>query len=138
MNGRLLRFAAVGLLNTGADLLAFAMLTAAGCSVVTAQILAYGCGMLNSYLLNRSWTFGSGASRYRELPRFLLLNLAVLAFVAWLLEQLHAGAGLPLLPSKLLATGAGMIVNYAGSRCWVFGAGDYSTQARRKTRHDHS
>ncbi|MBO7747624.1 GtrA family protein [Paenibacillus sp. MWE-103] len=132
MNGRLLKFGAVGLLNTGADLLAFGALTAAGCPVLAAQALSYGCGMLNSYLLNRSWTFRSRAGRMQELPRFALLNLAVLAVVSWLLELLHAQAGLPLLPSKLLATGAGMLINYAGSRYWVFGARGPITEAKER------
>lgn len=137
MNGRLLKFGAVGLLNTGADLLVFTMLTSAGSSVLTAQILGYGCGMLNSYLLNRSWTFRSNASRTREMPRFLLLNLAVLACVAWLLEQLHTGAALPLLPSKLLATAAGMLLNYAGSRFWVFGVRGPTPGTRSEAHHEN-
>ncbi|QHW35199.1 GtrA family protein [Paenibacillus rhizovicinus] len=125
-----MKFGAVGLLNTGADLLVFTMLTAAGSNVVTAQIIAYACGMLNSYLLNRSWTFRSNASRSREMPRFILLNLVVLACVTWLLELLHSGAGMSLLTSKLAATGAGMLVNYAGSRFWVFGTRGYSSETR--------
>ncbi|QHT63074.1 GtrA family protein [Paenibacillus lycopersici] len=133
MTARLLKFGAVGLLNTGADFLVFAMLTAAGSPVLTAQAIAYACGMLNSYLLNRSWTFRSSASRTREMPRFIVLNLVVLACVTLVLEQLRTGAGLPLLLSKLLATGAGMIINYAGSRFWVFGARGYSSETRSDT-----
>lgn len=138
MNSRLLKFAAVGLLNTGADVLVFTMLTAAGSRVLIAQIIGYACGMLNSYLLNRRWTFRSNGSSYRELPRFLALNLVVLGLVSWMLESLHSGAGLSLIASKLLATGAGIIINYAGSRFWVFGARGYSSGARSEAQHEHS
>jgi len=44
-------------MNTVVDFAVFALLAAGGLSVLLAQWLAYGCGVLNSYLWNRRWTF---------------------------------------------------------------------------------
>ncbi|MFD1463637.1 GtrA family protein [Paenibacillus farraposensis] len=37
-------------------------------------------------------------------------------------QLLHTGTELPLALCKLIATAAGMIINYIGSRYWVFGS----------------
>ncbi|SEG73944.1 GtrA family protein [Paenibacillus sp. UNC499MF] len=117
----LMKFGLVGLLNTGVDFAAFLLLTAAGVPYLTGQIIAYLLGVLNSYMLNRSWTFRSrkGGST-REIAKFFLINLISLAVSAVLLQWAYSALGLPLITGKLAATFASSWINYAGSRYWVF------------------
>jgi len=55
--GRIVRFGAVGIVNTVITLAAFAVLVAAGCPAPAASALAFGAGAANGFFLNRRWTF---------------------------------------------------------------------------------
>src|SRR5262249_4918276 len=44
-----------------------------------ANVAAYACGMLNSFILNKRWTFEAGGLVGVQLRRFIILNLGVLA-----------------------------------------------------------
>lgn len=52
-----LKFCIVGGLNKAIDFLVFSFLSYLGVYYIIAQCVSYGCGVLNSYLLNRAWTF---------------------------------------------------------------------------------
>lgn len=120
---RLLKFGIVGLFNTGIDLLLFALLTSVGMPLLPAQWISYSGGTLNSYVWNRSWTFQSKSKRNgREIIRFIIVNLAALAVSSFMLEALHETMHMQLAVSKLMATAASILINYAGSRYWVFGS----------------
>ncbi|WP_325048410.1 GtrA family protein [Paenibacillus sp. CAA11] len=86
----LIRFGLVGVLNTAVDFIVFALLTYAGLPYLAAQCVAYSCGIANSYIVNRSWTFKAKSQRTgRELASFVLVNLGTLALVSALLAALH-------------------------------------------------
>jgi putative flippase GtrA len=55
--GRIVRFCLVGATNTVITFAAYAALTAAGCDAPVASAIAFGIGAINSYQLNRRWTF---------------------------------------------------------------------------------
>ncbi|WP_025720156.1 GtrA family protein [Paenibacillus sp. 1-18] len=121
----IIRFGMVGLVNTGVDYIIFMLLAWAGVPVLIAQIVSYSCGTANSYILNSKWTFNkqrSNDTHKSQLPKFIAINLIVLGLTALLLQLLHTGTELPLALCKLIATAAGMIINYIGSRYWVFGS----------------
>ncbi|MET3211428.1 UNVERIFIED_CONTAM: putative flippase GtrA [Paenibacillus sp. PvR008] len=120
----MIRFGMVGLVNTGVDYIIFMLLAWAGVPVVLSQIISYSCGTANSYILNSKWTFNKPApdTHKRQLPKFIVINLIVLGLISLLLQMLHSGTELPLAVCKLIATAAGMIINYIGSRYWVFGS----------------
>jgi putative flippase GtrA len=126
MNNRLaqmFKFGLVGALNTGVDFIVFTLLTAGGMAYMAAQFISYSCGVLNSYLLNRSWTFRGAAKRSGgEIFRFVAVNLAALATASVILNWLYGLSSLPLIVCKLVATAASVAINYAGSRYWVFGS----------------
>lgn len=115
---RLMKFGLVGLLNTGIDLGVFTLLIMGGMSVISAQIISYSCGVLNSYIMNSQWTFREERARKnRHAPlRFIIVNLAALAVSSVLLKVLYASS-----LCKLTATAVSILVNYAGSRYFVFG-----------------
>ncbi|WP_409341994.1 GtrA family protein [Paenibacillus sp. MBLB4367] len=123
-----LKFNIVGLLNTGIDMAVFFALTGLGVGYILAQTLSYACGMLNSYLWNRNWTFrqaGGSAGNHpkserKQIVRFIVLNGATLLLSIGLLYVLVTRMGMPAGLGKIVATACTLVVNFAGSRLWVF------------------
>ncbi|MFC4778673.1 GtrA family protein [Paenibacillus sp. GCM10023252] len=118
---KLIRFAIVGGMNTGIDFTVFFVLAWSGIPTLLSQIIAYTAGTANSYLWNRSWTFQvHNRAGFTELIRFLVLNAATLACSTALLYVLEDRLGMGLVLSKVAATAVSMVLNYIGSRLWVF------------------
>ena len=117
---KFIRFCITGGLNTLVDFAVFWVLTVPlQVSPYLSQILSYSAGMLNSYCINRSWTFGSKNRFFgSEMLRFLLVNLCVLGVsvgAIYLLAQ-----QLPMLAAKLFTTGITMILGFVLNRLVVF------------------
>ncbi len=118
---RFLRFCTVGVGNTAIDFTAFFLLTLGGIPYLLAQALAYAAGIVNSYFLNRRWTFRVvRKANALEAGRFIIVNGLSLLVSLGLLAVLHDENQLSLWLSKFIATGGGLVVNYIGSRLWVF------------------
>jgi putative flippase GtrA len=115
-----LKFCTVGAVNTGIDLAVFAVLSSWGFSLLMAHILSYTCGGLNSFLLNKSWTFKQSGQTSGQLTKFLLLNFLTLMITYGLMAWVYNLLALPMLICKLVAIGGGLVLNFAGSRLWVF------------------
>ena len=115
-----MRFCLVGVVNTGVDFTVFAVLSNLGVLLLVAQCVSYACGVLNSFLLNRTWTFKGHGQSHGQLIRFVALNLGTLTITYGLLVYFHNSLAWPLLVCKLLATGASLGINYVGSRLWIF------------------
>ena len=114
------KFCSVGAVNTGVDFAVFAVLSNMGVLLLVAQCVSYSCGVLNSFLLNRSWTFRGSSQSSGQLIRFLALNVCTLSITYGLLVYCHHALTWPLLVCKVFATGASVVFNYAGSRLWIF------------------
>lgn len=124
------RYVLVGLLNTALDLALFTLLAVGvGLAAVLANALSTVCVMTLSFFLNRAWVFRSGSSGVGTFVGFvavtlftgLLVQSAVIVAVIALAE-----AFTPALPTalvtpaaKVVAMGAGMVVNFLGYR-WLF------------------
>lgn len=121
--GKAGRFAAVGVVNTLVDFGVFTLLAQfLSVNVYAAQVAGYGAGVLNSYILNRSWTFRARDRFFSPaLVKFLVLSLCMLLFSTGMLYLFHGLAGIPKLPAKVIATGVTMVVNFLANRFWVFG-----------------
>jgi putative flippase GtrA len=115
-----IKFALVGLLNTGVDVTIFFLLTRAEVPYLAAQIVSYSCGAANSYLLNKLWTFRSCGLSYAEMVRFATVNLVSLGISVALLAFLHDQAGLGLAAAKAGATVCALAANFLGNKLWVF------------------
>ena len=115
------KFAVVGIANTLIDYGVFALLAQLlSVNVFLSQVISYSCGILNSYIFNRSWTFQSQSRFFSPaLVRFLVLNLCMLALSTGLLA-LFLQFGL----SKLVAKGCTVVVTmgvgFVVNRLWVF------------------
>lgn len=116
------KFALVGAANTLIDYGVFTLLTQwLGVGVYLANVIGYGCGMLNSYVWNRSWTFRSREGFFSPaLVRFVVLNLAMAGLSTALLYGFHDLMGLPELVAKGGATLLTLAVNFVCNRLWVF------------------
>lgn len=117
------RFAVVGLASNGLLYLAYLGLTAAGVPPKAAMTTLYVAGVLQTFVVNRRWTFEHRGAGRPALFRYgmvyaagYLLNLAAL-------EVLVTRMGMP-----HQAVQAAMILVVAGftfvmQRCWVFRPG---------------
>ncbi|WP_407306507.1 GtrA family protein [Desulfosporosinus sp. SB140] len=115
------KFCVVGAINTGIDFSMFAALSAWGVPLLPAHILSYSSGVINSFLLNRRWTFKESAPQpIGQLVRFVVLNLCTLTTTYGLLVWFHFAWGWPLLVSRLMAVAVSLVMNFGGSRLWVF------------------
>lgn len=116
-----IQFSIVGAINTVIDFGVFSLLLTKGCPIVWSQILSYGCGMLNSYIMNRSWTFKENKrNEYSEPLKYVVANVATLILVSVLIILFIHMVHLPVLIAKVICTGIGMGMNFISSKFWVF------------------
>ncbi len=118
----LLKFSAVGILNTLIDAaLYFGLTRWVGLAAVSAKALSYSAGMLNSYLLNSRFTFHSRGTSVRQVLLFISLNLGVLGVNAGVMALGYKILQLPELLVLAGATGASFLINFWFSKRVVFG-----------------
>ncbi|MCY9017006.1 GtrA family protein [Priestia megaterium] len=116
-----IKFALVGVVNTLIDFVVYALLTTIGVNYILAQWISYSAGILNSYVMNRKWTFErKEKSSKREVILFVIVNLITLSLTSFLLTVLYNKWGIPLLISKLLITIASVGINFIGTELFVF------------------
>lgn len=121
-----LKFNAVGLLNTLIDFAVFTLLHSLGMINTPAQIISYSAGTANSFFWNKKVTFRDRDRGNKEgfdrmqLVRFIVLNLLVLGISVLLIHILTDSLGIQVLIAKVLVTFVTVIINFFGSRKWVF------------------
>lgn len=117
---RFIKFGLTGVMNTLVDYAVFLVLSYIGVNIYLSQVASYSCGMLNSYVVNRSWTFNSQKRFFgAQMIRFIVVNLSLLALslgVLWLGTRLGYGK----LLSKLGATAVTLVLGFIVNRLWVF------------------
>ena len=127
--GYFLKFQVVGIINFFVDYGVFFLLTSV-LSMMTAlaNIISYSCGIINSFLWNRYWTFKIRHSFFSlHFLKFVFVNLISLGVntvAVWILVELYAfNAGLFGMENffaKLIATVFSFTVNFAGNKLLVF------------------
>ena len=85
-----------------------------------ANVLAYAAGMLNSFVLNRAWTFDAKGRVTVHAWRFTLLNAATLAGSTLIMLALVDYAGYPELAVWLPLLVAIVTAHYLGMKHWAF------------------
>ena len=119
---KLFKFGIVGVMNTVVDFLVYTLLVSVlGWGLYISQVVSYSCGMLNSYVVNRKWTFSTKNGFFsKELVRFILLNLSTMLLgmiIIWVCTEhlmLHK------LIAKLISTVLVLVINFLVSNFWVF------------------
>lgn len=108
-------------MNTLVDFIVFWVLSYLGVNEYLSQVASYSCGMLNSYIVNRSWTFKSKNRFFSaQMIRFIVANLSLLLLSLGVLWLIGGQLGYSKLVAKLCATAVTMIVGFAVNRLWVF------------------
>jgi putative flippase GtrA len=128
-----LRFSLVGGSNTMIDVLVLNILlwlwpTKNMGLVLLANSVAYTIGALNSFVLNRYWTFRrTGYPQFYEVARFALATVAGIAcndLILWLLSEVPHPGMLSMTIwtniSKMIAIGGTVLISYTVMRLWVF------------------
>jgi putative flippase GtrA len=85
-----------------------------------ANVAAYAAGMVNSFLLNRSWTFRAGGNAAAQALRFAVVSLASLALSTATMFQFVDVRGHPELAVWVPTTIIVMMLNYLGCKYWAF------------------
>ncbi|WP_101808068.1 GtrA family protein [Paenibacillus sp. FSL W8-1187] len=122
MMGTLVKYGLTGVMNTLVDYGVFALLHALlGVNYLIAQTASFACGTINSYVVNRSWTFGRrGRAQKAEMLKFLAVNGLMFGLSTSILVLCEEWLGWNALIGKAIsiiaATGIGFILN----RLWVF------------------
>ena len=117
--GQWVRFIVVGGSNTVLSWCAYAVMTHLGLAYAVASALAFALGALNSYALNRRWTFRSHELPVPELLRFGVVQAVGLALDVSLLDLL-THHGVHHLIAQALVFPAASAVTFLLSRRWVF------------------
>ncbi len=140
---QVLRFGLIGGLNTLVDVLILNSLlllfpTTSAPKLLAYNSLAYSLGAVNSFFLNKYWTFGSRQQVTRgEQARFILTTLcgigwssAILWLASTLLHPFLVNATLWANASKVLAIAGTALISYLGMRLWVFVSSTPQKQVR--------
>ncbi len=118
-----IKFSLVGVLNTAVDFGIFTFLNFLFGEEFyrISQIISYSCAVLNSYFLNKSWTFQAG-HRFNliEMTKFLTINLISLGVSLYFLTLFHEKYQIGILWSKVGATFFSVLINFIGNKFWVF------------------
>ena len=85
-----------------------------------ANVLAYCAGLVNSFVLNRLWTFRAEGRVAEHALKFALLNAATLVSSTAIVLLLVDRAGFPALAVWLPLTLAILTAHYLGLKHWAF------------------
>jgi len=116
---QVVRFGAVGVVNTLADIAVFWLLIKASLPPAIANVLSYSCGVVVSFSLNRVWTFrraGTPGLRAVVAVRIGDIGSLVVSTAAVGLGALF----MPPLVAKLASFPVSFAWNFCFSRYWVF------------------
>lgn len=123
---RLIRFVVVGVINTGIDVLLFTILREFfGFHRSICQVAGYTAGTLNSFAMNKLWTFENkevGRKTAGQAVRFITVNAVSLGASLLVLEVLNEDLKIGVYIAKGAATAVSWAINYVGYRLWVFKA----------------
>lgn len=135
-NKSFLRFGIVGCINTGVDFLVYTLLSFVGVDKLIAQAYAYTAGLLNSFMLNKNWTFKTKKTNtINEFLKFLPINMISLGFTLvgiWILcDVLTVNVFL----AKGILTVFAQLINYFGYKVWVFEEKYWTMKQKRSIYH---
>ena len=95
-----------------------------------ANVIAYLAGMINSFLLNRNWTFRASGNALPQAVRFAIVSLFSLTMSTVVTFALVDVLALPSLAVWLPLTAVVVVVNYLGCKHWAFAPPAIRTEAR--------
>jgi len=122
---QLLHFAGVGVINSLIDAVMYVVLSrGVGLPPLMASALSFFAGSVNSFLLNKHFTFVSacaGREMARQYVKFLGVTVLVLSVHQLNLAVWHHLLGLPDVIAKAVGILSGVMLGFRLNRRWVFG-----------------
>lgn len=116
------KFCVTGGLNTIIDLAVTTTLNSLlHVNINVAKPIGYLCGMANSFIMNKKWTFKTGNRTTKiELVKFVLVNACMLGLSLLLINIFKTAFDANDIIANILSTGIVMIINFLVSNFWVF------------------
>ncbi|MDG6078178.1 GtrA family protein [Erythrobacter litoralis] len=115
--GELTRFAVCGVANTATCFVLLFVLTSVDLNVWLASFFSYGIATVQSFFLNKSWTFRA-AKTSSQFTQFVLLNVVSALVFSSLTDCLTSI--ITLFPAAVFATGVSMLVNFVAMKLIIF------------------
>jgi putative flippase GtrA len=132
---QVLKFAVVGGINTGVDWLILFLLSYftgvyEGDQIIYFNIIAFTAAVINSYILNKRWTFKdssteNGGAKFASFIAVSLVGVAINTGIVYSVSSLidpmfGISQELWLFVGKAAATGVSMVWNFIGYKIFVF------------------
>jgi len=84
------------------------------------NVIGYAAGMINSFFLNKLWTFQTKSNTLRQAHRFFILNIIGLVLSTSILFLFVDVINWPYIPVWIFSTGLVMVLNFLGNKYWAF------------------
>ena len=131
------RFATVGVVNTLIDVGLFLVLTGSvnffKSHIFTAKVISYAVATVNSFVLNRKYTFSSAAVPLTFFVLFIAVNTVGVGINVFTLYASINYAHFPRLAGLLLATGVAFIWNFLINKFYIFNNKNQTTKSLAKS-----
>jgi putative flippase GtrA len=124
------KFSLIGLLNTGIHYVIFLFLYRVfDMYYLHATVVGYSVGLINSFILNKKWTFKSrNVRKDMEFAKFIMVNLLALIVNVGALKYFVSLAGLRPEIGQIVAIAFSTITNFMGNKFWTFQASRISVR----------
>jgi putative flippase GtrA len=127
--GQLVRFAIVGVLNTAISLAVYKLAVDVGVPYPVASVVAFAVGALNSYTLNRIWTFRAGGFSRSGFARYIVVQLVGLGINELVLVAAVEGLSVDALVAQAFALVIASSVMFVLNRQWAFATRDSAARS---------
>jgi putative flippase GtrA len=121
----IIKFSIVGIINTLADFVVFFLCYSIfRFSYSISQVFGYSSGMLNSFIMNKKWTFKdktTGKVVIIKMLKFIITNIISLSCSIVVIKFSKSYLSNSILLSKVLATICAQGINYFSYKYIVFG-----------------
>lgn len=122
---QLMKFSIVGALNTGIDFIIYLLLTRLShfwqTHYLWAAGISFSVAVINSYILNKTWTFRDKSKEiHLQFPKFFLISLVALALNELILYFLVGHLKIYDLLAKIIAVILVTFWNFTMNKIWTF------------------
>jgi putative flippase GtrA len=118
------RFSMIGVANTLIDFLVFTISNSVfGINYIASQALGYSCGIANSFVFNKNWTFqdsNSKKKKFHELTQFIVINLITLIITMISIRFIVNSFNMNVYIAKIIITILAQAINFLAYKLWIF------------------
>ncbi|MFL0269114.1 GtrA family protein [Candidatus Clostridium radicumherbarum] len=115
-----IKFGIVGLGNTLITFIVYFLLVKLQVYYVTANVIGYIAGIINSFFWNSSWVFKKSSRSFNLLIKFVIVNLITLGITSMILYIGVDRFNLSKYIAQIISTLIGILINYTLNKLWTF------------------